>query len=129
MPPISPGILIRSGALAIGLHVMLVCNAQADARATDRMESELCACMTMIDQRLGDRAFEMRVRGCLENAVVHHPAAIRTLLQRDASGDNKGYQVGLLLGRDLEDRCPAFRPVQQRLRRINADSALLKSAS
>ncbi len=102
--------------------------AQTDAGVAD-MENELCGCMSVIDLRAADRAFELQVRGCLENAVVRHPAAIRRLLPQNEGGDSKGYQVGLLLGARLEGRCPAFRPVQQRLRRINAAGAMLKSAS
>jgi hypothetical protein len=113
----------------ISLCWAFTCRAQQDATATAKMEGELCGCMSMIDQRINDRALETEVRTCLENAVVHHPAAIRSLLQRDGAGDTKGYQVGLLLGRHLEDRCPAFRPIQQRLRRINEASAVQKSPS
>lgn len=102
--------------------------AQADAGVA-AMENELCGCMSVIDLRATDRAFEQQVRGCLENAVMHHPAAIRRLLPRNEGGEGKGYQVGLLLGARLEGRCPAFPPVQQRLRRINAAGAVLKSAS
>ena len=129
MRPIRIGSPIRPGVLALGLCWAFACMAQPDATATAKMESELCGCMSMIDQRANDRTLQAEVRSCLENAVVHHPAAIRGLLQRDGAGESKGYQVGLLLGRHLEDRCPAFRPIQQRLRRINEGSGASKSAS
>ncbi len=102
--------------------------AQADP-AMERMESELCSCMSAVDVKARDGVFEQSVRNCLEDAVVHHPAAMNTLL-KDASGTGpKGVQLGELLGQQLDRRCTAFRAIRERLRRLNQQGALLKSAS
>ena len=67
--------------------------AQADP-AMERMENELCGCMSAVDVTGRDAAFQGSVRHCLENAVVHHPAAMNALL-KDASGaGSKGNQLG-----------------------------------
>ena len=102
--------------------------AQADP-AMERMENELCGCMNAVDVTARDGAFQGSVKHCLEDAVVHHPAAMNTLL-KDASGTGpKGVQLGELLGQRLDRRCTAFRAIRERLRRLNQQGALLKSAS
>lgn len=92
----------------------------AVAQNADRasLMSDLCGCMSDIDLNSDDRAVEAGVRDCLENAVVHHPAEVHTLLQRAPSAGSKAFQLGSALGGNLLRICEPFRAVKARLQQM-----------
>jgi hypothetical protein len=55
------------------------------------------------------------VRICLEEAVVHHPGEVLSLLERAPQQGSRAYQLGLVLGDVLQRDCPGFRVIQARL--------------
>jgi hypothetical protein len=109
---------------------LFACEVQAQQdRDLERMENELCGCMSMVDVKAKDAPFEQQVRHCLEEAVLDHPAAMNTLLHNTEGTESKGYQLGEILGRRLEPRCPAMRAISERLRRIHREDRPLNGAS
>lgn len=121
---------VRAVLSALVIAMLIACDARAQqGNDMQRMENELCGCMTMVDVKAKDAPFESEVRHCLEEAVVNHPSAMNALLREARGTESKGYQLGELLGKRLEPRCPAMRAISERLRRIHRDDPLLKSAS
>ncbi len=100
-----------------------------DRTAVERMEADLCGCMSAVDMKATDAGFQREVRHCLENAVVEHPAAMNLLLRDTPGHGPKGVVLGELLGDRLDRKCTAFRAIRDRLRRLNAQGTLLKSES
>lgn len=91
-----------------------------DGSAMERMENELCGCLTMVDVKARDAVLDKQVRHCLEEAVVNHPAAMNALLRNADDRESKGFQLGEIIGRRLSPKCPAMRAVSARLRSLHA---------
>lgn len=121
--------MIRSILLSL-FALFAACTTYAqEGPAMERMENELCGCMTMVDQKARDPVFERQVRHCLEEAVVNHPAAMNALLRTATGPETRGYQLGERLVKRLSPRCPAMRAISERLKRMHADGLVLKNAS
>lgn len=113
MRALLPAVLIAS--------LLFLCGTQVRAQNTaDRasLMTDLCGCMSAIDLRKTDAAVEGAVRNCLEYAVVMHPAEVRALIQRPRNGGSKAFQLGSVLGGNLERVCAPFRAVKARLQQM-----------
>lgn len=108
----------------IGLVSALLFSTAQDAVAqhADRpsLMSDLCGCMSSIDLKADDRAVEMGIRNCLENAVVMHPAEVQALLSHSRSTGSRAFQLGTVLGGNLLRVCEPFRAVKARLQQMPA---------
>lgn len=104
--------------------------AQSTAVRSDEkaLVEELCGCVGAVDLAASNTTVERQVRGCLEEAVLRHPAAARSMLERPGAGASAGYKLGQLLGEALDRTCEAFGAVRDRLRQAH-DAQLLKKGS
>lgn len=83
-----------------------------------RVADDLCSCISRIDGTTQGHVLSNAVSNCLEDAVVHHPGEVLSLLERAPKQGTRAYQLGVVLGSILQRDCPAFRAVQLRLRDV-----------
>lgn len=126
---------VRSAIHGIGLGLWLglmtfPARAQtAPARSDEQQLTEaLCDCVSAVDLGASNSQLERQVRGCLEAAVLRHPAGARRMLERPGTDSSAGYKLGQVLGDALDRTCEAFGAVRDRLRRAH-DAQLLKKGS
>jgi hypothetical protein len=84
----------------------------------DALTHDLCTCVSGIDTQLGQYALGKAVRNCLESAVVRHPTAVRILLRQQTGDGTKGFEIGQRLGMALDQRCPKFKLLRQRIEQL-----------
>jgi hypothetical protein len=120
------------GALLCSM-LLLACTevaAQASARpvsTTSPVQSltdDLCGCFSVIDLTLKDAVIDQRVKRCMEDAIVYHPAAVRALIQDQPKQGTIGFDLGRTLGALLDRSCGAYRKVKDRLRPGRAEVAV-----
>lgn len=95
----------------------------------EALTNELCWCFSAIDLKQSDAAIDARVKRCMEDAIVHNPAAVRTLIQYTPKQNTVGFDLGRTLGSLLDGRCAAYLRVKERLRPGRTDAAVRNSQS
>lgn len=95
----------------------------------EALTNELCGCFAAIDLKQSDAVIDARVKRCMEDAIVHNPGAIRSLIQETPKQNTVGFDLGRTLGALLDGRCGAYRKVKERLRPGRTDAAVRNSQS
>lgn len=95
----------------------------------EALTNDLCGCFSAIDLAQKDAVIDARVKRCMEDAIVRHPAAVRMLIQQQPTKDSVGFDLGRALGALLDRSCAAYQRVKQRLRPGRADAAVGNSQS
>lgn len=95
----------------------------------EALTNELCGCFSAIDLKQSDAAIDARVKRCMEDAIVHNPGAVRSLIQDTPKQNTVGFDLGRTLAALLDGRCGAYRKVKERLRPGRTDAAVRNSQS
>ncbi|MBK7553689.1 MAG: hypothetical protein IPI55_03540 [Flavobacteriales bacterium] len=93
------------------------------------LTNELCGCFSAIDLAAKDNVIDAHVKRCMENAIVHHPGAVRTLIQQQSKQNTVGFDLGRTLGSLLDKSCAAYQKVKNRLRPGRAEAGVRNSDS
>lgn len=93
------------------------------------LTNDMCDCFAGIDLTLKDAVIDARVKRCMEDAIVQHPGAVRTLIQQQPKQSTVGFDLGRTLGGLLDRSCAAYRKVKDRLRPSRTDAAVRNSKS
>ncbi|MEO8067936.1 MAG: hypothetical protein ABI599_09620 [Flavobacteriales bacterium] len=121
------------------ISMMLLACTHADAQAPvqklsapspiQALSADLCGCFSAIDLAQKDAVIDARVKRCMEDAIVRHPAAVRMLIQQQPAKNSVGFDLGRTLGALLDRSCAAYQRVKQRLRPGRAETAVGNSQS
>ena len=79
---------------------------------------DLCSCFERINPEIGDAQYERALRNCLENALLNNPSELDKMVKLRAGTSNKGFSIGQWLGDLLENNCPSFKKVKERMRKM-----------
>ena len=100
-------------AIFMGLTVSPV-KAQDDVRSG--ISYDLCTCFDRINPEIGDAQFERAMRNCLENALLNNPDELNKMVKLREGTNHKGFSIGQWLGSILQNDCPSFKQVQERMK-------------
>ena len=138
-PPNFRTMIARGIVVCIWACSLLLACTHADAQAPVQkvstptpvqvLTNDLCDCFSAIDLTLKDAVIDARVKRCMEDAIVHHPGAVRTLIQQQTKQSTVGFDLGRTLGGLLDRSCAAYPKVKDRLRPSRADAAVRNSKS
>ncbi|MFZ1688003.1 MAG: hypothetical protein WAU70_11305 [Flavobacteriales bacterium] len=95
----------------------------------EALTNDLCGCFSAIDLAQKDAVIDARVKRCMEDAIVRHPAAVRALIQQQRKQNTVGFDLGRALGSLLDRSCAGYQRVKQRLRPGRAEAAVRNSQS
>ncbi len=99
--------------------ILLTCShtfAQDEVRSN--ISNDLCSCFERINQEIGDAQFERALRNCLENALLNNPQEIDRMVKLREGSTNKGFSIGQWLGSLLQNDCPSFKQVRERMSKM-----------
>lgn len=80
------------------------------------ISNDLCSCFERINPEIGDAQFERALRNCLENALLNNPDELNKMVKLREGSTNKGFSIGQWLGSILQNDCPSFKPVRERMK-------------
>lgn len=93
------------------------------------LTNELCSCFSAIDLAAKDNVIDAQVKRCMEEAILRHPGAVRTLIQQGSKQNSVGFDLGRTLGSLLDKSCAAYQKVKNRLRPGRAEAGVRNSDS
>lgn len=101
----------------IALLMALACTqASAQEEVRSSISFDLCSCFDRINPEIGDAQFERALRNCLENALLNNPDELDRMVKLREGASSKGFSIGQWLGNLLQNDCPSFKQVRERMR-------------
>ena len=101
----------------IALLLALACTqARAQEEVRSSISFDLCSCFDRINPEIGDAQFERALRNCLENALLNNPDELDRMVKLREGASSKGFSIGQWLGNLLQNDCPSFKQVRERMR-------------
>lgn len=99
---------------------LVACNySYAQDQAPSGISSDLCNCFDQINPEISDTYFERAIRNCLENALLNNPTELDQMVKLREGTTHKGFSIGQWLGSLLQNNCPTFKGVQERMRKMD----------
>ena len=100
----------------IALLTALSCtSATAQEEVRSNISYDLCSCFDRINPEIGDAQFERALRNCLENALLNNPDELDKMVKLREGTSSKGFSIGQWLGSLLQNDCPSFKQVRERM--------------
>lgn len=104
---------------SIGIFLLLACSSSyAQQEVRSGISYDLCTCFEHINPAIDDARFERALRNCLENALLNNPDELGQMVKLREGTNNKGFSIGQWLSSLLQNDCPSFKSVQDRMRKM-----------
>ena len=109
---------MRTLIIATALILLTFSPTYAQDEVRSNISNDLCSCFDRINPEIGDAQFERALRNCLENALLNNPQEIDRMVKLREGNTNKGFSIGQWLGSILQNDCPSFKQVRERMSKM-----------
>ncbi len=110
-----PFAIMRTTIIATALLLLACSPTFAQDEVRSNISNDLCSCFERINPEIGDAQFERALRNCLENALLNNPQEIDRMVKLREGTTHKGFSIGQWLGSLLQNDCPSFKQVRERM--------------
>ena len=107
---------MRTLAIIALFTALLGTSTQAQDEVRSGISYDLCSCFDRINPEIGDAQFERALRNCLENALLNNPDELNRMVKLREGSSSKGFSIGQWLGSILQNDCPSFKQVRERMK-------------